>query len=116
MNRIDVIGITCFAYHGCLPEEAKIGCEYSVDVSLWTDFSKAAKNDALDETIDYVVVNHIVKEAMQKPQKLIESVGKSVVDALYTAFPSLERASVTIKKINPPINGDVSYVAITIEQ
>ncbi len=116
MNRIDVSGIKCYAYHGCLPEETKIGCHYIVDVSLWVDFSKAAQNDDLNQTIDYVVVNHIVKEEMAKPKKLIETVGQNIINLFHDTFQTLDKASITIKKINPPINGDVDFVAICIEK
>jgi 7,8-dihydroneopterin aldolase/epimerase/oxygenase len=75
LHRIDVIGIKCYAYHGCLAEETKIGQEYVVDVSLWLDFSEAAKNDDLSKTIDYVEVNQIVEQQMAIPNKLIERVG-----------------------------------------
>ena len=116
MNRIDVSGIKCFSYHGCLPEETQIGCNYIVDVSVWTDFSEASKNDDLSKTIDYVAINHIVKEEMAKPKKLIETVGENIINLLYTQFTALDKASITIKKINPPINGDVDFVAICIER
>ena len=116
MNRIDVSGVKCYAYHGCLHEETKIGCQYVVDVSLWTDFSEASKNDDLNKTIDYVVVNHIIKSEMAKPKKLIEAVGENIITLFYSTFSTLEKTSITIKKINPPINGDVDFVAICIER
>ena len=116
MNRIDVIGIKCYAYHGCLPEETKIGCNYIVDVSIWTDFSEAAQQDDITKTIDYVVINHIVKKEMANPRKLIEAVGETILSIFYASFSTLKKASVTIKKLNPPINGDVDFVAITIEK
>ena len=43
MGIIKVSGIKLYAYHGCLEEEASIGCNYIVDVSIETDFSEAAK-------------------------------------------------------------------------
>jgi dihydroneopterin aldolase len=116
MNRIDLIGIKCYAYHGCLAEETKIGQEYVVDVSLWLNFSEAAQNDDLSKTIDYVGVNHVVEQQMAIPSKLIEHAGKRIVDELKKHFASLNKCSVTIKKINPPINGNVDYVAICIEE
>lgn len=116
MNRIDVSNIQCFAYHGCLPEETKIGCHYEVDVSVWVDFYEAAKHDDLNLTVDYVAINHIVKEEMANPKKLIETVGENIVSSIYNEFNALEKVSVTIRKINPPINGDVDFVAICIEK
>jgi len=74
-NHIQVNGIRIYAHHGCLPEETKIGGNYIVDVELETDFLKAAKNDSLTDTIDYVIINKIVSEEMEIPSKLIEHVG-----------------------------------------
>ena len=68
-NHIEVNGIKLYAFHGCLPEETKIGGHYLVDVSLETNFLKAALEDTLIDTIDYVVINRIVKEEMAIPSK-----------------------------------------------
>ena len=40
MEELKITGIECFAYHGCLEEEALIGCSYMVDVSFYGDFKK----------------------------------------------------------------------------
>lgn len=116
MNTISVIGIKSYGYHGCLDEEAKIGNEYITDVILYTDFKKAAKNDDLTKTIDYVLVNKIVEKEMSKRSKLIETVGYRIINRLKKESFFLEKVQVTIKKINPPINGNVKYVSISIEE
>jgi dihydroneopterin aldolase len=115
MNTVSVIGIKSYAYHGCLTEEAKIGNEYITDVILYTDFKKAAKKDDLTKTIDYVIVNRIVEEEMAIRSKLIETVGYRILKRLKKESFILEKALITIKKINPPINGNVDYVSISIE-
>ena len=33
-HKIFVSGIQCYAYHGCLPEEGRIGGHYIVDIEL----------------------------------------------------------------------------------
>lgn len=116
MNTVSVIGIKSYGYHGCLDEEAKIGNEYITDVILYTNFKKAAKKDDLDKTIDYVLVNKIVEQEMSKRSKLIETVGYRIIKRLKKESFFLEKVQVTIKKINPPINGNVDYVAISIEE
>lgn len=116
MNTVSVIGIKSYGYHGCLNEEAEIGNEYITDVILYTDFKKAAKKDDLTKTIDYVLVNKIVEEEMAIRAKLIETVGYRIIKRLKKESFFLEKAQVTIKKINPPINGNVNYVSISIEE
>ena len=112
---IEVNGIKLYAFHGCLPEEGKIGGNYIVDVSLVTDFSKAAKTDKLIETIDYVDVNLIVKEEMAIRSKLIEHVGQRIYDRIYKEIKNVSKLKIKVTKICPPINGDVNDVAIIIE-
>mgnify|MGYP000995653050 CR=1 FL=1 len=110
-----VNGIKLYAYHGCLPEEGKFGGNYIVDVSLKTDFGSAAISDELDETIDYVDVNLIVKEEMAIRSKLIEHVGQRIVNRIKTEVKGVISMKVKVTKICPPINGDVDNVAIIIE-
>lgn len=114
-HKIYVNGIKLYAYHGCLPEEAKIGGHYLVNVVLTTDFSEAAKTDDLSQTIDYVAVNRLVKEEMAIRSKLIEHVGQRIINRFKAELKGIQNVSVEIVKITPPINGDVESVAIVIE-
>ncbi len=114
-HTIEVNGIKLYAFHGCLPEEGKIGGNYVVDVTLTTDFSKAAKTDELIETIDYVDINLIVKEEMAIRSKLIEHVGQRIYDRIYKEIQNIDKLKIKVTKICPPINGDVNDVAIIIE-
>jgi len=114
-HTVEVNGIKLYAFHGCLLEEGKIGGNYIVDVSITTDFSKAALSDNLKETIDYVFVNAIVKEEMAVRSKLIEHVGQRIVQRIKSELQLAESITVKVIKVCPPINGDVNNVAIIIE-
>ena len=115
-HTIEVNGIKIYAYHGCLPEEGKIGGHYSVDVMLNTDFSEAANTDDLNKTIDYCDVNKIVVEEMAIRSKLIEHVGQRIVNRLKSEINTIGHIRLKLTKICPPINGDVQNVAIIIEE
>jgi 7,8-dihydroneopterin aldolase/epimerase/oxygenase len=114
MHTIELKEIRVFAYHGCLPEETIIGSDYTVDVKLFANLLNACKTDHLVDTIDYVIVNSIVKEQMAVPSKLIENVALRIAEKLKITFSSLEKVEIKVIKINPPINGDVKHVAFTI--
>ena len=114
-HTIEVNGIKVYAFHGCLPEEGKIGGHYTVDVSMITDFGSAAVSDELSETIDYVDVNRIVTEEMAIRSKLIEHVGQRIVGRIKEEIKNVHSLRVKVVKICPPINGDVNNVAIIIE-
>jgi dihydroneopterin aldolase len=114
MGIIKVSGIKLYAYHGCLEEEAKIGCNYVVDVSIVTDFSEAAKKDDLNRAVDYVNVYETVKNEMAIRSKLIEHVAKRIADKLVKNIPRIRAVDVTVKKLNPPVMGEVESASVTL--
>ena len=115
-HTIEVNGIKIYAFHGCLPEEEKIGGHYLVDVMLNTNFTQAAIADDLSFTVDYVLINHIVKEEMAIRSKLIEQVGQRIFDRITRETKVIDFLRVKVTKLTPPINGDVDNVAIVIEE
>lgn len=114
-HTIEVNGIKLYAFHGCLPEEGKIGGNYIVDLTISTNFTEAAITDELEKTVDYVVVNKIVAEEMAIRSKLIEHVGQRIVNRIKQEVNNVYSLKVKVTKICPPINGDVDNVAIIIE-
>lgn len=116
MGIIKVENIRVFANHGCLAEETTIGSDYRVDIIVKTDLLKSALSDNLNDTVDYVVLNAIATEEMQRPSKLLETVAKRILDRIFTSYHTVGWASVAVAKINPPIGGDVEKVVIVLEQ
>lgn len=114
-NLVEVEGIEVYAYHGCMDEEAKLGGKYIVDISIVTDFSKSAETDKLEDTIDYVAVRKIVIEEMAVRSKLIEHVGYRILKRFQNTFVGDNIFKIKVRKLNPPIEGTVKEVAITIE-
>ncbi len=115
-HTVQVNGIKLYAYHGCLPEEGRIGGHYIVNVAVTTDFSASFLSDALSDTVDYVVINKIVKEEMAIRSKLIEHVGYRIIERLKKETIGVQKIRLEVVKISPPINGDVENVAIVIEE
>lgn len=112
MGTIIVEGIKTFSFHGCLPEEGKVGTSYSIDVHIDTDFSKAAETDELIDTVDYCDVALIVQEEMAIRSKLIEHVGQRIINRMKQEIAGIEKLSLHITKIAAPIQGEVKQVKI----
>lgn len=112
MGIISVKGIRLYCYHGCLPQETRIGSDYIVDVEIETDLKASAISDDLAKTIDYVVVNQIVQQEMDIPSKLLETVALRIINRLTSLHTEIDYLAVSISKLNPPINGDVERVTI----
>lgn len=116
MGIIKLENIRVYAYHGCLSEETKIGSDYRVDMEVTTDLMPSALSDNLDDTVDYVLLNHIVKEEMAKASKLLERVASRILVRVLNESSLVEHVVVSISKLNPPIGGDVAAVAIKMEE
>ncbi|MBU3820610.1 dihydroneopterin aldolase [Flavobacteriaceae bacterium XHP0103] len=112
MGTVKVENIRIFAYHGCLKEESKIGSNYRVDLEVDTDLQTSAKTDKLSDTVDYVFLNRIIKEEMNKPSHLLETVCRRILDRIFNEDALVKKATVWVSKLNPPIGGDVERVTI----
>ncbi len=53
LNIIRIKKATFYGYHGVLSEEQSVGGKFEADVDIYTDFSKAAEKDSLNQTVDY---------------------------------------------------------------
>jgi len=111
MDKIKVEGIKLFGYHGCLDEEGKIGTDYRIKVTVWGDLTKPATTDDLKDTLDYVDINRIVKEEMAIRSKLIEHVGKRIIQRILAEMQAVQKVKIKLSKLYPPINGDVEQVS-----
>ncbi len=116
MGVILVGPIRTYSFHGCLPEEEKIGGNYLVNVKINADFSEAEKNDELSSTIDYCDVYQVVVREMAIRSKLIEHVAARIAEVLKNEIAKIEKVKVTVTKIAPPMNGDVAEVSVIVSR
>ena len=116
LGVITLKNIRTFAYHGCLDEESKIGSEYQVDLKVSGDLSHSAKTDQLKDTIDYVHLNHIVKQEMAIRSKLLETVADRILTRVLSELIMVQQAEVEVSKINPPIGGNVAMVTVSMQK
>lgn len=116
MGIIQVNNIRLYAYHGCLEEEARIGSEYRVDITVKADLTRPSETDELSDTVDYVHLNAIVKEEMAIRSKLLEVVARRILDRIFTELPMVKRIRVQVAKMNPPIGGNVENVTVTLSK
>ena len=114
MGTIKLKNIKVFAYHGCLKEETIIGSDYRVDLVVKSNLNISSESDCLNDTVDYVLLNKIVKEEMNIPSKLLETVAKRILNRVFLESNLVTKAMVSVSKINPPIGGDVEMVTIKL--
>jgi len=116
LGKIHLKNIRIYSYHGCLVEESKIGSDYRVDLTITTDLSKSAQSDKLADTVDYVLLNQIVKDEMAIRSELLEHVAQRIVNSVFAKSSTITKVKVRVAKLNPPIGGDVESVAVVLKQ
>ncbi|KAF0140603.1 MAG: dihydroneopterin aldolase [Stygiobacter sp.] len=111
INIIRIKNASFYAYHGALQEEQSIGGKFEADVDIYTDFSKAAKDDNLKETIDYDKVYKFINSVVHtKKYKLIESLATFLADEILKQYPAIEKIAVRVRKHHVPVGGVLDYV------
>lgn len=99
--------VKCFALHGYYPEEQLTGIYFMVDVVV--EFIPFGDTENLQHTVNYEVLNTIIREEMARTQKMLETVIKNMIDRTVTAYPFLLTAAVGIRKLNPPMPGEIGH-------
>jgi 7,8-dihydroneopterin aldolase/epimerase/oxygenase len=116
MGRINLEGLEFHAFHGVYPHERDSGNWFEVDISVDADFADGAKTDELTGTVNYEILFQIVKEEMEVPSKLLETVAEKIVSRVLADLSSVESVQVKIAKLNPPIGGKCKRASIAISR
>jgi dihydroneopterin aldolase len=108
-------GMKFYAYHGCFEEEQKIGTHFVVDATLTYDAEAAVADDDVEKSVNYLLVYRTIQRVMDKPQHLIETVADHIVREIKREFPQVQKVTVKLCKLNPPLDGKTEYVAVQME-
>ena len=104
MDLIIIEGMKFYAHHGYYKEERKTGNHFVVDVEVKLNYTRAAENDSIIGTIDYVKIFKICEKEMKKTKKLLETVGYCIGERIKSKFKGAKKVKVKISKLNPPLD------------
>ncbi|MFO7575513.1 MAG: dihydroneopterin aldolase [Bacteroidales bacterium] len=116
MGTIVIENMEFYAFHGHYREEQIVGNRFIVDLEIETDMKKAGQTDRLEDATDYQVAYRAVKDEMEKKSYLLENIATRILDALYASLPGIIKATVSIRKMNPPLGGNIGSVGVTISR
>lgn len=115
-GKVALEGLEFHAYHGVYPHERSSGNKFEVDVTVETTFSASAFEDDLGGTINYEVLYALVKEEMEKPSKLLETVVHAIAQRILKSFDGARAVQVRISKFNPPIGGVCRKATVSVDE
>jgi len=116
MGHIQIEGMEFYAFHGHYKEEQIVGNRFLVDLTLETDMEIPAKSDNLKDAVNYQSAYEIVKSVMEKKSHLLENIAGRILDTLYTEMSGINKATVKVSKMNPPVGGKVQSVSVVMSR
>lgn len=117
MNKILITGMEFFAFHGHYEEEKLAGNKFVVDLILWYNTRKAEQSDNLEDALNYQSVYISVKEVISNTKvNLLEHLAAKILDTLFSEFDNLRKAEVYLKKVNPPMGGQIKDVGVVMRK
>ncbi len=94
------------AFHGVMPQERKVGADFTVSIRVSADIAKAVESDEVADTLNYAALYDVVKREMEIPSKLLEHVAGRIGQAVMEQFPTVGSIDVKLTKLNPPMGAD----------
>lgn len=111
---IHIDDLRFYAYHGVGEQERVVGNEFTVQLRLKADLSRAMQSDDVADTVSYADVCQSVKEEMETSSRLLEHVAGRIVRRLRQDFPALEEIHLKLSKRNPPMGADVDSAGVEV--
>lgn len=102
------------AFHGVMPQEAKVGGDFLVNLRIGYPIGKAMQTDEVADTLNYAEVYALVAQQMKQPSKLLEHVAGRIVQAISERFPLVTSIDLTMMKQNPPMGADAVGAGVEI--
>ena len=117
MGKILIEEMEFYAFHGHYQEEQIVGNRFLVDLELEADLTAPADSDNLHDAVNYQQAYQIIKNEMRRTKSnLLENIGKRILDALYAEMNGIEKATISIRKLNPHMGGPIKSVGVKMSR
>ena len=108
MLTVSLHGIKLHAKIGLYPEEKITGNDFEIDVDVFVNTQGSTEFPF----IDYTIIRQIVAEVFQQPGELLETFVALIHGRLKEKFLQAESIKVAVRKLNPPIEGEINYAQV----
>lgn len=116
-TKIELKGLEFFAYHGVLPEEAKLGQQFSLDVILNLDSELRFESDAVASTVNYAEVYALVEAIFTGERfNLIERAAEVIAERILADFIKVCEVVVTVRKPSAPMPGIFEHCSAEVRR
>jgi len=117
MDKIVIEEMEFYAFHGHYQEEQIVGNRFLVDLEIESNLLAPAESDQLADAVNYQQAYQLIKKEMRrKKSNLLENIAKRILDALYGEMDGIEKVTIRIRKMHPPMGGPIKSVGITMSR
>jgi dihydroneopterin aldolase len=109
MLTVSLTGIRMAAPVGLYPQEFFTGNQLEIDVSV----AQSADLENLP-FIDYAQLHGIVQSSLKEPAQLLETLLQRIGKGILLIYP-MSKVSIAIRKLNPPMGGEVAFSEVKWE-
>src|SRR5450755_1804451 len=92
------------SFHGIHEEEKILGNDYVIDASVEFHEQLHVIN-SINDTINYTDIYNIIRERMNVPTPLLETIVMEIGNEIHNEFPQVRSINIFLKKMYPPIEG-----------
>lgn len=114
MITIHLNKLEFFAHHGLHDEEAIIGTNFEVSVSI--SFEPVGKITSINQTINYVDVYKVIEKHMIHPVALLEMLAENMSEEIHLLDQRIKNIKISINKIHPPVRNFIGQVGVTFHK
>jgi len=115
MDEIIIENLKLQGKHGCFAAERDEFRDFEVSMKLRLPFSRAAKTDALEDTIDYPQAMAVAEGVLRgESVRLIEKLADMIADRLFIRFPQLCEVEIEVAKLGVDVGYEFQKISAKI--
>lgn len=112
--QIHLQHVRVFARHGLHAGEEIAGGEFEVNLTTYYLPSQMPIKE-IEETLDYTTLLEVVRERMQQPVALLETLAAEIASEIIAKFSIVTAVDISISKLHPPIKNFEGSVGVTFK-
>ena len=102
------------SFHGMHEEEKILGNELELNITVLVQSDE--KIVSLKQTVNYVTLYEIIKQRMDTPTPLLETVAQDLAEMICSFDDRIKSVEINIKKLNPPIHNFHGQISVSYKK
>ena len=117
MDEICIEKLKLKGKHGCFAAERDEYRDFEVSMRLFLDFGRAAKTDALEDTVDYPRAMAVAEGVLAgESVRLIEKLADMIAERLFVRFAILREVEIEVAKLGVEVGFDFGKISAKIHR